>query len=339
MKKIINNLNLDTYRFIIAFLIIGIHVFPLSSISEPLDFLFTQVFCRIGVPFFLIITGYFILTKSIENKETLIKYTKKILLIYLISMLFYLPINIYAHHFNNLGLFGILKLIFIEGTMYHLWYFPGLILGLWLTYFLIKKINKKLLIPLIILLYIIGLFGDSYYYLINNIFIINKFYEIIFKIFDYTRNGIFYMPIFLYMGYYLKIHNTKQNRKKDLLFTILFLVLMLIEGFIVYHFNLMKHTSMYIMLIPLMFYLFRLINTNNKTNKDLRYLSLLIYIIHPFFIVIIHFLSNILNLKIITQNSIINYILVSLMTLTSGVILTKIKKYIKINKLKNKKDI
>ena len=71
MKKI---LNLDTFRFMVAFLIVAIHVYPFVSINSELDYYFTHVFCRIGVPLFLMITGYFILPKDIDTlKNTLLK--------------------------------------------------------------------------------------------------------------------------------------------------------------------------------------------------------------------------------------------------------------------------
>ena len=52
---------IDCFRLIAAFLIIAIHIGPLSSINNTLDFGFTYVLCRIAVPFFLMTTGYFIL--------------------------------------------------------------------------------------------------------------------------------------------------------------------------------------------------------------------------------------------------------------------------------------
>lgn len=71
MKK---TLNLDTFRFIVSFLIVAILVYPFVTINSELDYYFTHVFCRIGVPLFLMITGYFILPKDIDTlKNTLLK--------------------------------------------------------------------------------------------------------------------------------------------------------------------------------------------------------------------------------------------------------------------------
>ena len=159
MKKI----GLDKFRVIVAILIIAIHIYPLSSINETADFVFTHCICRIGVPFFLMITGYFILPKAMEKKKNLVQYTIKILKIYLISIILYLPINIYANQLNNITFFDLLKKILINGTLYHLWYFPALILGIWITYFILKNLKRNNALFLIAFLYVIGLFGDSYY--------------------------------------------------------------------------------------------------------------------------------------------------------------------------------
>ena len=79
-------ISIDKFRIIAAILIIAIHTYPLISINETLDFAFTHVFCRIGVPMFLMITGYFILPKAIQDRKQLIKYTIKIAKVYLICM-------------------------------------------------------------------------------------------------------------------------------------------------------------------------------------------------------------------------------------------------------------
>ena len=49
--------------------------------------------------------------------------------------------NIYMGKFNNISIFSIIKDILINGTLYHLWYFPALILGIWITYYFIKKLT------------------------------------------------------------------------------------------------------------------------------------------------------------------------------------------------------
>lgn len=321
-------LSLDKFRLIAAILIIAVHTYPLSSINENVDFVFTHIFCRIGVPTFLMITGYFILPKAIEDKKTLVKYTIKILKIYAICIILFLPVDIYAGKLKGIGILQIFKAILLDGTFYHLWYFPALILGIWITYFIIKNMkSNKTTFFIVLILFIIGLFGDSYYGITEKLRITKNIYEIIFKIFNYTRNGIFYVPIFLYLGYIIKSKKIKIDRNKNLIFILIFTILMIVEGLILHHFNLQRHDSMYIMLIPTMIYVFNfIIQNNNENNKRLRNIATTIYIMHPMFIIVVRGIAKIVHLQnLMIYNSIVHYLLVVIFTVGFSVVFERIK--------------
>lgn len=316
-------LNMDSIRLIASFLIVAIHISPFDQINPNFDFFFTRIFCRIAVPIFLMITGYYLIDKSLKDINILKNYTKKILKIYLLSILIYIPINIYMNQqFNWLT---IIKDILFNGTMYHLWYFPALILGIWLTYFLIKKGKNKTLI-IVFILYILGLLGDSYYGLAEMNEWLRNIYNVFFNIFDYTRNGIFYVPIFLYLGYWIKEKN--KDYKNGIIYIILFFLSLTLEGLILHHYKFQRHDSMYLFLIPLMYFLFNYLITNFKgNNKLLRNISTEIYILHPLVIVGIRFISGLINLdKYIVNNHLILYIIVCFTTFLLAIIIEKLKK-------------
>ena len=52
---------IDNFRLAAALLIVAIHTGPLDSFSPAADFLVTYCFGRIAVPFFLMVTGFFVL--------------------------------------------------------------------------------------------------------------------------------------------------------------------------------------------------------------------------------------------------------------------------------------
>ena len=52
---------LDLFRLAAALLVVAIHTSPLTSINGEADFFFTRVLARIAVPFFLMVTGHFML--------------------------------------------------------------------------------------------------------------------------------------------------------------------------------------------------------------------------------------------------------------------------------------
>ena len=58
---------LDAFRIPAALLVIAIHTSPLASFSETADFLLTRVAGRVAVPFFLMVTGFFLLPDAAED--------------------------------------------------------------------------------------------------------------------------------------------------------------------------------------------------------------------------------------------------------------------------------
>lgn len=327
-KKIHNKMNIDVWRAIVSFLIVAIHISPFNKICPQFDFFFTRILGRIAVPSFLMITGYYLLDKSMDDKKRIKDYTKKIIKIYLFCIILYIPLNIYMGKFENISFIQIIKDILINGTLYHLWYFPALILGIWITYFLIKKLGNKRAFAIAFILYLIGLFGDSYYG-ISEMSGITNFYNVIFNICDHTRNGLFLVPIFLYLGFIVKIK--KESRRYDLYLSILFFICMTIEGMILHYFNLQRHDSMYIFLIPVMFFLFRYLMSKNKSsNKELREIATGIYIFHPLFIVVVRFISGALGLdNMLVENNLILFVIVSFVTFIFMVFVENAKLLIK----------
>lgn len=183
---------------IAALLIVAIHTSPFISFSQIGDFMFTRIIARVAVPFFFMTSGFFLISRYTYNTERLCAFIKKTILIYGTAILIYIPINIYNGYFKIDNLLpNIIKDIAFDGTLYHLWYLPASIIGAVIAWYLLKKANYSIAFLITFALYIIGLFGDSYYGIAENVSCLNNFYSLIFQVSDYTRNGIFFAPIFL----------------------------------------------------------------------------------------------------------------------------------------------
>lgn len=306
-------INIDYCRLLSAILIVAIHVYPFLSWSESFDYMVTRVMFRIFVPFFFMITGFFLLPKAMEDFSKLKRYSIKIMKIYVISTLIYLPLQIYNGYFSDFSILVFLKDLLFDGTFYHLWYFPALLLGLWVTYFCVRK--KVCFVFLI--LFLIGLFGDSYYGLVSGIPFVRSFYDFLFVFFDYTRNGLFYAPIFLYIGY-LCSKRSISRKKSHIGFVLCFLCLIL-EGALLYWLGVPRHTSMYLFLILVSYYLFQSLCCYSwETSEQVRSVAMFVYILHPLFIVVVRFLSFI-------QNSFIYYVIVVLLTILCSFFVVKLR--------------
>lgn len=159
----------DRFRLIAAFLVVGIHTAPFSGISGAADDYVTYCIGRIAVPFFLMLTGFFVLSEGaadgcagksdghagVERRRR--RYYRKVLrmvgklaAVYGGVTLLYLPVTIYAGNLPKTA--GALFVwVLLDGTFYHLSVSP------------------------------------------------------------YTRNGIFFTPLFLWMGAALKKYHIHRS--------------------------------------------------------------------------------------------------------------------------------
>lgn len=332
---------IDYFRFIAALLIVAIHTSPLSSFSETGNFIFTRIVSRVSVPFFFMTSGFFLISRYTCNAEKLEAFIKKTTLIYGVAILLYIPINVYNGYFKMDNLLpNIIKDIVFDGTLYHLWYLPASIIGAAIAWYLVKKLNYPKALMVASVLYLIGLFGDSYYGITEKISCLNSLYTYIFQVTDYTRNGIFFAPIFFILGGFIADNRPQITFGKSFLGFAISLALMLGEAMILHHFDLQRHDSMYVFLLPCMYFLFIVIlHFKGKRLVSLRTASLIIYIIHPMMIVVIRLFSKLLHIqKLFVENSIVHYFAVCLTSVVFSVVLTAMWNKYKPKKAKHTAD-
>lgn len=362
-----NRGGLDRYRLLAAFLVIAIHTSPLLSLNENADFFLTRIFARMAVPLFLMITGYYVAAKFWEEEgkpseslRILLNFLKKIALLYGISIALYLPVGLYAGRYKDITVAGILRMLIFDGTFYHLWYFPACMLGMVILWICSRcnRNRKGIAEPkwtageekqelsdpekkeavgfqrtmlLTVILYVFGLLGDSYYGLTQQIPVLKHLYDGMFRIFSYTRNGIFLAPLFLMLGVWIArvearitvqemgkhLYETQLhpvyiwNRRRAGIGLLLSLALMTVEGFVLHGVQWQRHDSMYVMLPFVMLFLYIWICAKPQPpSPQMRKLSTWIYILHPAVIVVVHALPGGMG-KLATGNSLVNYVLVA----------------------------
>lgn len=304
---------IDYFRCISAFLIIAIHTSPLSSFSETGNFILTRMIARVAVPFFFMTSGFFLISRYTYNAEKLGIFVKKTALIYGAAILIYIPVNIYNGYFRMDNLLpNIIKDIVFDGTLYHLWYLPASITGAVIAWGLVKKFDYPKALAIAAVLYLIGLFGDSYYGISEKFFCLKSLYRLIFQVSDYTRNGIFFAPVFFLSGGLIADHRYKPAFGKSILGFGVSFALLFGEAMVLHHFNLQRHDSMYFFLLPCMYFLFNVIlHFRGKRIAWLRTLSLIIYMIHPMMIVTIRLFAKVFRLqKLLLENSAVHYFMV-----------------------------
>lgn len=312
---------IDFFRLAAAILVIAIHTSPLLSFNPTCDFILTRIFARTAVPFFLMTSGFFMISRWTPNNDRLKKFVKKTALIYLAAILLYIPINIYNGYFQMENLLpNIIKDIVFDGTLYHLWYLPAAIIGAAIAWLLVKKLDYGKALVIAAILYLIGMFGDSYYKIAENQAFLAEFYKLVFQVSDYTRNGIFFAPVFMILGGLIADSRRRISLMKSTAGFVVCLLLMLSEGLTLHHFNVQRHDSMYIFLVPCMYFLFScLLNFRGKRLVWLKDLALIMYIIHPMMIVAVRLLAKILHAEsALIENSLIHFLAVTISSVVFG---------------------
>ncbi|MCM1101142.1 MAG: serine racemase VanT catalytic subunit [Acetatifactor muris] len=302
---------LDLFGLFASLCVIAIHTSPLTSFSGTADLVWTRILARVAVPFFLMRTGYFL------QDRPLLPFLGKLLRLYGIAVLLYLPVNLYAGHFQGLDIGGYCRILLFDGTFYHLWYLPACLTGVCAISLLLRRLSFKAVTAISLILYGFGLLGDSYYGLTQNNIFLQSLYEILFSLFSYTRNGIFYAPIFLIMG--IGIRRSHKSFKKSVLAAGLTLSLtaLCVEGFLVHHMGLPRHDSMYVSLLPCMYFLFRILLTLRfRSVRTLRGIATCVYVIHPLCIVAVRGAAKLFRQEsLLVDNSLLHYLAVCILSL------------------------
>ena len=310
---------LDLFRLAAVLLVVMNHTSPLADVSAMADFWLTRVLARVAVPFFLMTTGYFL---SRNHWAGVGRQLKKLCLLYGVCILLYLPVNLYAGSFT--GPADVLRKLLVDGTFYHLWYFPATILGIVIARWL-SRLGLRVALPVAALLYLIGLGGDSYYGLVSQIPLLRTLYDGIFTLCGYTRNGLFFAPLFLLLG----AAGRRWNQKLSLAGFFLSLAAMSAEGLWLHRMDVQRHDSMYLALPLCIVCLFSLLLGGNKgESRKVREFSTAMYVLHPLCIVLVRGAAKLLGLgEMLIENSVLHFIVVlALSVLLSAPCLLRLQK-------------
>lgn len=314
-----------------------IAIFGVICIHSPLEGnlgKYIVALSRFAVPFFFLVSGYYLKDIDVCNFGNRIKHLIKITLIanliYLIYkfIIFLLGFNV---DWNNIFSFAsFIKFIIFNESPFeiHLWYLNALIYSTCIIYFLPKsyKYTNNYLIFLFILIFL-------------DIIITNYFpifgYSVISHI--YTRNFIFEGMPFLLFGNLIYKNRTKiQNidNKYCLFFIIFFIVTTLIEKFIFIGYNIETIGGLYFSTPFLALFIF-ILGLKNPFNIKLNSFSeciMYMYILHMLVVRICSFLFK-------HNNTYYTYspIIVFFITLIFAFLCIKLKSII--SKIMNKYDL
>ena len=283
-----NTSSISFFQYLFAIAVILVHSGRLTS-YEPLHFGLKSMLGRLAVPFFIVCASFF-LKQSLGNSKKMKTYLAKIVKTYLFWSFVYLP---YAWlFFSSLHLpiylfpAGVLIALIYLGMCYQLWYIPAFLLGLFLVNQLVKHLGMVWTGFLALLLYCWGLIETYSAYLDTTSLL--KGYQLYSNLFFTARNGLFYTPIFIYMGYYLYDHFHAQTfrihrwQKLALAFGLLCL-----EGIIIFQHQGIDKNFFFLLPFVTVYFVNACLRSSFLKSYDLQYLkqmSIALYFSHPIFI-------------------------------------------------------
>lgn len=288
---------IDVFKFIMALFILVLHTHPLYRINGTLDFLTADVIARLAVPFFFAVSG-FLLEKHIRDgadvKEVLGRYIRKILGLYCVWTIVYLPAIIYEKIINTddtliRGMVTVVRDFFFVGSYTHLWYLPAVAVGSLVVYALRKYLGERKTAIVLVILFLAGLLTQSYFgvltYAVDANSILWKMMKAVKKIIVTCRNGVFFGSIFIYMGTWIARNNVTVKRWKAVIGLAVSTLLFHMEEAYLWKIGSVRETDMYLMLLPSVFFLTVLaVQLSVKGNTIfLRKMSMNIYYVHLYF--------------------------------------------------------
>lgn len=284
MKK--NYPYLATAQFMAACLVILVHCGQLSTIPW-LHFILKSIFARMAVPFFFVVNGFFYREQQKKNSHYGVTFSRRQLKTYLRLSILYLPYGIYILNSYSISYplipVALLFALFILGVCYHLWYFPALLFATWLVEKMLRRLDYYKSFALCLILYLLGSYETYSAYLSNSP--VDFFYQMYKRVFLTTRNGLFFAPIFILIGFLLHDKQTTAFFQQKLPLKLAICGLLVsIEGWLIYQ-NQGDDKNFLLSLIPFMLVLVPLLLKGKAPawlpHQQLRNISKGLFFWHP----------------------------------------------------------
>lgn len=262
------NLSIDVLKIILAFFVVFLHMHLLRDSYPELSYVLVNGLFRIGVPVFLIITGYYFY--YVDTTAKLKKWLIRTFLLYFIWSVIYIPFWKDDHFLANF-LFG----------YHHLWYLIGTFFAGIVLFVLRKKSVTFLSIAIVFLFscgYVLQLLGNLHYF--------KGQIDAELNFFPSYRNFLFVCFPFLGIGYLIKKLNVEVKYKPSLLLVIVSVCLVVFEAFFNYRIIKLSEKESIDLLISLLIacplvFLYCKTSTATTDSKILASLSTAIYLVHP----------------------------------------------------------
>ncbi len=254
LSEVKNYAALDYLKFICSILVVIIHTTPLIDFGTKANNYSVNFLPRIAVPLFFMISGYFVFNK-LDEPAKIRKYLFKILRMYLVFSLVYLPLDIQKLISGETAVSEYLKNFFLWRSYVHLWYLIALFYTVAAVYILYSKFHLKLKTILIIsgVMNLAGIILSCKYLLEKSFFsgAVNLYYDI----FTDVTNALFFGFYFV-LGLYLRQNNAKITKRNYWLYAAVSFLLLTAETLICQRVLQKSNCQLLVFLIPTVLFIF-----------------------------------------------------------------------------------
>ena len=333
MEKIKNYDIFDITKFIMALMVVAVHVNPLGQNTDYIRY----PFLVIAVPIFFLISSYLLFKKiDLTNDTTYLnKYIKRNIKLYFGWFIVLLPFVIKNHVGNTLGI--TLKNIIVDfilgSTFPASWYIMATVIGTYLIYLSSKKFGNIVTMILSTGIYIVCIFTSSY----HNVLPHNTIFDLMINYYpSYSIcNSFFVSLLWIFIGKSIAENESRFNKidSKRLVLGIIFsfIALVLEYNYISFKFGIEKYTCSFVLPLccSLIFLGILRIKCCYKYAFVLRKMSIIIYCTH---IPVSYILGKIINkMKYIDLNvfpySLVYYLSVVAICISISMIVYKLTQY------------
>lgn len=290
----------DLAKFICSILVVIIHVTPFAgaapgSAMAQMNYLIKHCLAKTAVPFFFVMSGFFLYRKtqlSDFDGVAVREYIHRMLRLYVAWTVIYFPIALCGFFRDEKGIASAavhyIRDFFFVGYG-QLWYLLALIVAVVMVSFLLQKnVKPEKILLLGGILYICGLFAQSWFGLIvplrERMPVLWFALKQLKKVMVTSRNGVFEGFLFVAMGMYLAYFGTRLTAPKALAGFLVALALMSLEQTILCAMQFTREEAMFLFLVPAVFFLCAFVLQvqlpDHPVYRKLRTLSTLIFFLH-----------------------------------------------------------
>lgn len=191
---------IDLVKCVAAVAVVMIHAGFFYSFHGPFDKFFINALCRWAVPFFFLVSGYFMH----DSGRAMLQYLVRLFVLNFVWSLAYILLLGYPLPASLTQIFP------VNNIVPPFWYFPSLMVCVLLT-FLLKRLfrgNYTLLLGFAFVCYLLALSGDAYYNLAPS--------HLVYRLNDAlwgfgTRNGFLFGLWFVCLGHFFRHTNRLQT--------------------------------------------------------------------------------------------------------------------------------